>query len=159
VTRLGAPAAAARAIARHGLKAMKTSPSSALSTGMTTQKTTKTKVGTTLSVVSCEPAKPAYTISANPASPIAAQIGSSSLGSDVTRRSEGCSRRGRGHSTARPTNDATSTTVAAQPNSHFGIGRSSRPTKPWALAASGTATSATAATASTKSTRRRIREV
>src|SRR3954464_14543198 len=39
---------------------------------------------------------------------------------------------GLGHSTASAANETTSTTAAAQPNSHFGIGRSVRPTRPWA---------------------------
>ena len=43
-----------------------------------------------------------------------------------------CSR-GWGHRTARATNEMTSTTAAAQPNSHSGIGRSVRPTMPCAI--------------------------
>ena len=42
-------------------------------------------------------------------------------------------RRGCGHRTARATNDTTSTTAAAHPNSHSGIGRSVLPTMPWAM--------------------------
>ena len=54
-----ATAPAARAIARHGLKALKTSPKSMLAIGIPIQKIVKLKFGAMFVAVTCEPAKPA----------------------------------------------------------------------------------------------------
>ncbi len=56
---LAARPATARAIARHGLNALKMSPTIALSRAIKTQNATKTNVGTMLLGSTCVPAKPA----------------------------------------------------------------------------------------------------
>ena len=56
---LDASQATARAIARHGLSALKTSPKIGLTTASPTQNSTKMTVGARLFVVVCDPSKPA----------------------------------------------------------------------------------------------------
>src|SRR3954452_177632 len=64
--------------------------------------------------------------------PISPNSGSTTRGMSNQRRPRSSWSSGFGHSTASAANDRTSTTAAAQPNSHFGIGRSVLPTRPCA---------------------------
>ena len=73
---------AARAIARHGLKALKTSPNSMLAIGSPIQNHAKLKVGVMFVADSWDPAKPAYTMSTKSATPINPHSGSSRRGSE-----------------------------------------------------------------------------
>src|SRR3954463_11387436 len=68
----------------------------------------------------------------NAATPMAPSSGSTNPGIRNSRRPRSSCSSGFGHSTARAANERTSTTAAAQPNSHFGIGRSVLPTSPCA---------------------------
>ena len=60
-------------------------------------------------------------------------------------RSRTLSSSGSRHSSARPTNETTSTIAAAHANSQVGTGRTCLPTMPWALATAGEASAATRA--------------
>src|SRR3954452_24425227 len=64
--------------------------------------------------------------------PISPNSGSTTRGMSTQRRPRSSWSSGFGQSTASAANERTSTTAAAQPNSHFGIGRSVRPTRPCA---------------------------
>src|SRR4051795_9947914 len=68
----------------------------------------------------------------NENTPMAPSRGSTNCGMVNQRRPRSSCNAGFGHRTARAANERTSTTAAAQPNSHFGIGRSVLPTSPWA---------------------------
>src|SRR6476620_8800640 len=68
----------------------------------------------------------------NENTPMAPSSGSTKRGIVNQRRPRSSWSSGLGQSTARAANEMTSTTAAAHPNSHFGIGRSVRPTRPWA---------------------------
>src|SRR3954452_10947830 len=68
----------------------------------------------------------------NATTPIRPTSGSTARGMSNQRRPRSSWSSGLGHSTASAANESTSTTAAAQPNSHFGIGRSVLPTSPWA---------------------------
>ena len=102
-----------RAIARHGLNAVKTSPNEhAQRPGCRPRRRRRrTSVRCSSSPSACRRsrrrrrARRSRRRSRRRSDPAAA-------GRDATRRSVGCSRRGFGHSTASPTNDTTSTTVA-----------------------------------------------
>src|SRR3954463_4770382 len=68
----------------------------------------------------------------NARTPIRPRSGSTTRGMSNQRLPRSSCSSGLGHSTASAANESTSTTAAAQPNSHFGIGRSVLPTSPWA---------------------------
>src|SRR3954468_3144183 len=68
----------------------------------------------------------------NDATPISPSSGSITRGMSNQRRPRSSCSSGLGQSTASAANETTSTTAAAHPNSHFGIGRSVLPTRPWA---------------------------
>src|SRR4051794_32972430 len=68
----------------------------------------------------------------NDTTPIRPSTGSITRGMSNQRRPRSSCSSGLGHSTARAANETTSTTAAAHPNSHFGIGRSVLPTRPCA---------------------------
>ena len=127
----------ARPSARQGLKAAKTLPNSALANTSPTQKTMKTKLGAKLSSGLCVPARPATTTSdeqhhADRAAddldrPRARHAGRAGPAAGASGRAVSF---GSGHSSASATNETTSTTAAAHPNSHSGIGRLARWTSP-----------------------------
>ena len=135
----------ARAIARQGFKARKMSPKMMLIGTSATQKITKMKVGVKFACGESVPARPAQITRNSSPTPISA---GDELGDRVDDRHadppgqrpgsrRGPSSLGSRQSVASAMNDTTSTTEAAQANSHSGIGRSARPTSPCALAASG----------------------
>src|SRR6476660_1590840 len=65
---------------------------------------------------------------------------SASSGSRNRRRAPTACSRGVDHSVASATNETTSTIAAAVANSDLGIGRSARPTRPWAKTGAGSST-------------------
>src|SRR6476646_4897978 len=65
---------------------------------------------------------------------------SASSGRRNSRRSRTSCRRGVDHSAASATKETTSTVAAAAANSDLGIGRSARPTRPWAKTGAGSST-------------------
>ena len=140
----------ARPTARHGLNAANTSPRNRLSTGTPVQNTTHTSVGARFAAVDCVPDSPAHTTIANSATPIVPARSSSTSGTRSSVRSlrSGSSSRGVCHRAASAMKEMTRTAVAAHAKTTRGIGRSSRPTKPWADAASGTSAATSAAAAS-----------
>ena len=127
----------ARPIARHGLSRRKTSPNSNEANGTPTQSVTKTMWGARLSCSESVPASPAYTTAAKVTTPTSPSTTSAATGSRTSRRSRGSWSRGVDHRDASATNETTSTSAAAPAKSASGIGRSARPTRPWAKTGAG----------------------
>ena len=125
------------------MKARKTSPKSTLANAIPTQTTISRKTGAKFDSGSGGPAKPATITtasSATPSAPVTISTGLDAISLPMppgSGRHSSSSRRGRDHSRPSAAKETTSTTAAAQPNSHSGIGRFARWTRPWACAASG----------------------
>jgi hypothetical protein len=124
--------ATARATARQGLNARKTSPNSTEANASPTQKTTYTNVGTTFAAGVCTPAKPAQKTTnrqKTPTSPQNASITDQNAGCAAwsplpIARHDSYSSFGLGQKNASRTNETTSAPAAPHPNSHSGMGTS-----------------------------------
>ena len=130
----------ARPIARHGLNARKTSPKSTLANAIPTQNDDQHEDRREVRerVVAGRGSRPRSSPRAA-ATPSAPQHDLDRLASRVrgqpgSGRQRSCSSRGVDHSSPSAAKETTSTTAAAQPNSHSGIGRFARWTRPWACA-------------------------
>ena len=126
--------ATARAIARHGFSALKTSPKIGLTTGMPTQKRTKTnrRRDVVRRRLRC-PRSRRRRRSTKSATPIAPASGSRIRGTPATRRSDGAlearlrPQHGRGRRTTRRARPPPPSRTATS-----GSGGPARPTSPWA---------------------------
>ena len=113
------------------------------------------KVTEKFALQTCVPANPLYSTSANSSTPTRLASQPTAAG-NLNRRLLWCScNRGFCHRVESATKDTTSTIAAVQLNSHTGIGRSARPTMPWACALAGFSNAVTPTTPSTGASNRR----
>ena len=127
----------ARATARHGLKARKTSPKATLRPTKPSQTVTNANVTEKLRSGASVPLSPVHTVTPSKKTPIRPQMTSIPRFSSAL---EIAGRTGRQrvssnlivcHATVSATNETIRTSEAPHANSHSGIGRSWRPTSAW----------------------------